>query len=84
MRPTLLLSGQVDGSVVRRPVLLGTAPTEVLGMRARYLRVTEAATITTGNNIIDNAETLLSVAVTEGEAASPASCTHRVPPLAPS
>lgn len=52
MRPTWLLSGQVDGSVVRRPELFGTALTELLGMRARYLRVTETAIIMSGNNII--------------------------------
>lgn len=54
MRPTWLLSGQKDGSVVRRPVLFGAAPTEIVGMLARYLRVTEAAVIGEGNEINDN------------------------------
>lgn len=76
MRPTWLLSGQVDGSVVRRPELFGTALTELLGMRARYLRVTETAIIMSGKHTLVThfidckilaSETLLSVTVTKGQ-----------------
>lgn len=51
MRPTWLLSGQGDGSVVRWPVLFGAAPTGTVGMLARYLQVTETAVIREGNEI---------------------------------
>lgn len=42
MRPTWLLSGQSAGSVVRRPVLLGTALLGDLEMLARYFLVADA------------------------------------------
>lgn len=41
MRPTWLLSGQVAGSVVLRPVLFGTTLFGALEMLARYFRVAE-------------------------------------------
>lgn len=43
MRPTWLLSGQCAGSVVRRPVLLGTRLLGALEMLALYFRVADAA-----------------------------------------
>lgn len=58
MRPTWLLSGQVAGSVVRRPVLLGTTLLGVLEMLARYFRVADAVMLVKENyiNHTDNQE----------------------------
>lgn len=48
MRPTWLLSGQGAGSLVLRPVLLGTTLLGVLEMLARYFRVAETVLVVRG------------------------------------